>query len=47
VLRLLEPVMARRTTIIITHDTSIAARADRVVDLGPAVRRARFAQDFA
>ena len=38
VLRLLRPVMAGRTTIVITHDEEVAARADRVVALRP-VRR--------
>jgi ATP-binding cassette, subfamily B, bacterial len=33
VLRLLRPVMAERTTIVITHDTSVAAQADHIVAL--------------
>ena len=39
VLRLLRPVMAGRTTIVITHDEEVAARADRVVALRPVNRR--------
>jgi ATP-binding cassette, subfamily B, bacterial len=35
VMRLLEPVMKGRTTIVITHDISVAARADRVIRVAP------------
>jgi ATP-binding cassette, subfamily B, bacterial len=35
VMRLLEPVVKGRTTIVITHDTSVAAGADRVIRLVP------------
>jgi ATP-binding cassette subfamily B protein len=35
VLRLLRPVMAGRTAIVITHDEEVAAQADQVVALGP------------
>jgi ATP-binding cassette, subfamily B, bacterial len=34
VMRLLAPVMAGRTSIVITHDTSVAAAADQIVTLG-------------
>jgi len=34
-MRLLEPVMRGRTTIVITHDTSVAAGADRVIPVAP------------
>jgi len=34
-LRLLRPVMAARTTIVITHDEAVAAQADHVVVLSP------------
>jgi ATP-binding cassette, subfamily B, bacterial len=37
-LRLLGPVMAGRTTIVITHDAELAARADQIVDLRPLSR---------
>jgi ATP-binding cassette, subfamily B, bacterial len=40
VLRLLRPVMAGRTSIVITHDEAVAAQADRVVVLGQARRPA-------
>ena len=40
VMQLLRPVMAGRTTIIITHDPSVAAAANQVVTIGPMVRRA-------
>ena len=36
VMRLLQPVMADRTTIIITHDMTVAAAADQVVTFGVA-----------
>lgn len=35
VMRLLEPVMKGRTTIVITHDISVAAGADRVIRVAP------------
>jgi ATP-binding cassette, subfamily B, bacterial len=35
VMRLLEPVVEGRTTIVITHDTSVAAGADRVIQVAP------------
>jgi ATP-binding cassette subfamily B protein len=35
VLELLRPVIAGRTTIVITHDAAVAARADQIVTLGP------------
>ena len=41
VMRLLRPVMAGRTTIVITHDPSVAAAANRIVTIGALVRRAR------
>ena len=41
VMRLLRPVMAGRTTIIITHDPSVAAAANQIVTLGPLIRQAR------
>ena len=39
VLRLLRPVMAGRTTIVVTHDEQVAAQADRVVALRPLSRQ--------
>jgi ABC-type transport system involved in cytochrome bd biosynthesis fused ATPase/permease subunit len=33
--------MAGRTTIVITHDPSVAAAANQIVTLGELVRRAR------
>ena len=39
VMRLLRPVMAGRTTIVITHDESVAAEADQKVTLGPLIQR--------
>ena len=33
--RLLRPFMAGRTTIVITHDTAVAAQADHIIDLRP------------
>jgi ABC-type transport system involved in cytochrome bd biosynthesis fused ATPase/permease subunit len=35
VLGLLRPVMAGRTTIVITHDEAVAAQADQIVTLSP------------
>jgi ATP-binding cassette subfamily B protein len=35
VLRLLRPVMAGRTTIVITHDEAVAAQADQIMTLNP------------
>jgi ATP-binding cassette subfamily B protein len=43
VMQLLRPVMAGRTTIVITHDPSVAAAANRIVTVGAQVRRARSA----
>jgi len=40
VMRLLRPVMAGRTTIIITHDPSVAAAANQIVTLGALMRQA-------
>jgi ABC-type lipoprotein export system ATPase subunit len=40
---LLRPVMAGRTTIVITHDPSVAAAASQIVTLGAPVSRARLA----
>jgi ATP-binding cassette, subfamily B, bacterial len=40
VMRLLRPVMAQRTTIVITHDPSVAAAANQIVTVGALVRRA-------
>jgi ATP-binding cassette subfamily B protein len=37
-MRLLQPVMAGRTTIIITHDMTVAAAADQVITFGAADR---------
>jgi ATP-binding cassette, subfamily B, bacterial len=41
VMQLLRPVTAGRTTIIITHDPSVAAAANQIVTLGPPIRQAR------
>jgi ATP-binding cassette subfamily B protein len=43
VMRLLKPAMAGRTTIVITHDMSVAAEADQIVTLGQLVSPARSA----
>jgi ATP-binding cassette subfamily B protein len=43
VMWLLRPVMAGRTTIVITHDPSVAAAANQIVTLGALVSQARLA----
>jgi ATP-binding cassette, subfamily B, bacterial len=45
-MRLLEPVMAGRTTIIITHDTSLAATADHVIQVAPVTHAVPAGEDL-
>jgi ATP-binding cassette, subfamily B, bacterial len=47
VMRLLEPVMKGRTTIVITHDISLAAGADRVIQLAPVTNAVPVPEDLA
>jgi ATP-binding cassette, subfamily B, bacterial len=45
-MRLLEPVVKGRTAIIITHDTSVAAGADRVVRVAPVTHAVPLPEDL-
>jgi ATP-binding cassette, subfamily B, bacterial len=47
VMRLLAPIVKGRTTIVITHDTSLAAGADRVVRVAPVTYAVPLHEDLA